>query len=84
MIQIDRLHWITDAPLTEQQARVLGQELAQALERALPEGGLAMSIGELALQLPRHAVTDASAFAQVAQSAARQIATAATQKEGVK
>lgn len=80
MIHIERLHWISEVPLSTAQAQRLGEQLGQALEQAVSQipgarqdGSNTLAVGTLTVRLPQQAVTNAAVFAQVATQTAQQL-----------
>ena len=76
MIRIDRVHLTTDAPLGDAQARSLSRAVVSEMNATLKAArspDVRVHIGELQLNLPRSALADPRALAQVARSAAQRI-----------
>lgn len=76
MIHIERVHWISETPLSAAQAQRLSQQFGHALERAVSEMSGAQpdwSLGTLSVRLPQQAAANPNVFAQVATQTAQQL-----------
>ena len=76
MIHVERVALLTDAPLSDRQARSLSTLVVSQLNavfQAARTPAPQLRIGELQLTIPRGAVTDLRALAAAARSAARRI-----------
>lgn len=76
MIHIERVHWMSETPLSTAQAQRLSQQFGHALEKAVVEMRGATqdwSFGTLTVHLPQQAAAHPNLLAQVATQTAQQL-----------